>query len=242
MGRCQNQVSVERLRHFGEIFLALLLCNRLGFAGFCKEYLPDGREDIPWHVMVCILVLARFCAPSSELQIAESWYDKTALDDILGVPPEKINDDRLYRALDALLPHKDKLCRTRTPKSMLKKFEQELLSQDWEEFHAGVEVRLCPSHEDTKGETFVLCRSQGRKEKENAILNRFVGKMETSLAKMAARSRGSRRRQLSFTNQLDRGRSQDIVADLHRADGSGRCFPHCQTRSGNETHISSEEG
>jgi hypothetical protein len=112
MGRCQNQVSVERLRHFGEIFLALLLCNRLGFAGFCKEYLPDGREDIPWHVMVCILVLARFCAPSSELQIAESWYDKTALDDILGVPPEKINDDRLYRALDALLPHKDKLCRT----------------------------------------------------------------------------------------------------------------------------------
>ncbi len=106
-----NQVSVERLWHFGEIYLALLLWSRLGFAEFCKEHLPGGREDIPWHVMVCILVPARFCAPSSELQIAESWYDKTALDDILGVPSEKINDDRLYRALDALLPHKDKLCR-----------------------------------------------------------------------------------------------------------------------------------
>jgi len=73
-----------------------------------------------------------------------------------------------------------------TPKSMLKKFEQELLSQDWEDVQPGVEVRLCPSHED-KGETFVLCRSQGRKEKENAILNRFVGNMENSLEKMAAR-------------------------------------------------------
>ena len=66
-----NQVSVERLRHFGEIYLALLLWSKLGFAEFCKEHLPGGREDIPWHVMVCILVLARFCAPSSELQIAE---------------------------------------------------------------------------------------------------------------------------------------------------------------------------
>jgi hypothetical protein len=35
--------------------------------------------------MAAVLVLARFCAPSSELQIAESWYAKTALDDLLGV-------------------------------------------------------------------------------------------------------------------------------------------------------------
>jgi len=104
-----NQVSVERLRNFGDVYLALLLWNRLGFAEFCKEYLPVGREGISWSVMVCILVLARFCAPSSESQIAESWYDKTALDDLLGVACEKVNDDRLYRMLDALLPYKDKL-------------------------------------------------------------------------------------------------------------------------------------
>ncbi len=61
--------------------------------------------------MACILTIARFCSPSSELQIAESWYGKTALDDLLGVSAERINDDRLYRALDALLPHKDALCR-----------------------------------------------------------------------------------------------------------------------------------
>ena len=263
-----NRVSVERLRHFGDIYLALLLWSKLGFAAFCKERLLAGREEIPWAIMVCILVIARFCAPSSELQIAESWYGKTALDDLLGVPFDKINEDRLYRALDALLPHKDELCRhlqacygelfgttfdflfyditstyfegnakgnpqaqrgysrdkrpdcpqvciglvasreglplsfevfdgnrvdvttvkemiqimenkygkanriwvmdrgmvsednldylrrkgarylVGTPKAMLKKFEQQLLSQNWEEVQSGVEVRLCPAPDD----------------------------------------------------------------------------------------------
>lgn len=61
--------------------------------------------------MACILSVARFCAPSSELQIAQSWYDKTALDDLLGVSANRVNEDRLYRALDNLLPHKDALCK-----------------------------------------------------------------------------------------------------------------------------------
>ena len=41
-----NQVRVERLRHFGEVYFALLLWSRLGFAEFCREHLPAGREDI----------------------------------------------------------------------------------------------------------------------------------------------------------------------------------------------------
>lgn len=302
-----NRVSVERLRSFGDVYLGLLLWGKLGFAGFCQEQIPSGREEIPWHLMVSILVLARFCSPSSELQIAESWYDKTALDDFLGVPGTKINDDRLYRALDVLLPHKDELCRhlqqrygelfgatfdflfyditstyfegnihgnsqakrgysrdsrpdciqvtiglvatkeglplafeifdgnrpditttqemveimetkygkanrvwvldrgmvsednlefmrnsgarylVGTPRSLLKKFERHLLDQTWEEVAPGVEVRLCPSPEGTD-ETFVLCRSLGRKEKENAILNRFVTRLEEKLTKLAERA------------------------------------------------------
>ena len=37
------------------------------------------------------------------------WYPKTALPDLLGVPDERIDDNRLYRALDELLPHKEAL-------------------------------------------------------------------------------------------------------------------------------------
>src|SRR4051812_26932790 len=53
--------------------------------------------------------IARLCEPSSELHIAEHWYRRTALEDLLGLPEAKVNDDRLYRALDRLLPHKDAL-------------------------------------------------------------------------------------------------------------------------------------
>jgi hypothetical protein len=106
-----REVRVERLRHFGDVDLGLALWKRLGLESFCAEPLPFGKEEISWSLMACILVLARFCAPSSELQVAESWYGKTALEDLLGVSLEKVNEDRLYRALDALLPHKDSLCK-----------------------------------------------------------------------------------------------------------------------------------
>jgi transposase len=59
--------------------------------------------------MAAVLVIARLCEPSSELHIAEDWFRRTALGDLLGLPEEKVNDDRLYRALDRLLPHKTAL-------------------------------------------------------------------------------------------------------------------------------------
>src|SRR5450756_1949149 len=71
-----------------------------------------------------------------------------------------------------------------TPKSLLKKFEQHLLDQDWQKGRPGIEVKFCPGTE----ETFVLCRSLGRKEKENAILNRFVARLEEKLTKLAERA------------------------------------------------------
>jgi transposase len=104
-----SRVEVERLRDFGNVYLALALWRRLRLDRFFTEELPPGREEIPWSAMVCILTLARFCAPSSELKIAEHWYGTSALEDLLGVPVEKINDDRLYRALDQLLPKRESL-------------------------------------------------------------------------------------------------------------------------------------
>ena len=59
--------------------------------------------------MSLALVLGRLCDPSSELRMAEHVYRNGAFEDLLGVPGEKVNEDRLYRALDALLPHKEAL-------------------------------------------------------------------------------------------------------------------------------------
>ena len=103
-------VRVERLRQFGRVYLGLALWRRLGLHTLLQKLLPTGREDIGWDVIGCVLTLGRFCAQPSELSLAERWYDDTALEDLLGVPLAKINDARLYRGLDALLPHKDAIC------------------------------------------------------------------------------------------------------------------------------------
>lgn len=302
-------MRVERLRRFGDVYLALALWRRLKLDAFFNEALEPGREEIAWGAIACLLTLARFCAPSSELQIAEFWYGKTALDDLLGVPPDKVNEQRLYRGLDALLPHKDKLFEhfqqvygelfgttcdlllyditstffegqgqaqanpqarrgysrdsrpdcvqvcialvvtpeglplayevfdgnradvttveeimdvmrekygqarrtwvmdrgmvsednletlreagasylVGTPKSMLRQFERALLDQrDWTKIATGdVEVKMCAAPGGSR-ETFVLCRSPLRKEKEKAMRSRQVDKLEAALKKLEA--------------------------------------------------------
>ena len=296
-------VRTERVRDFGDIWLALELLKRLGLVAFFQQVMPAGREKIPWADLACILTIARFCEPKSELYIAEHFYGHTALADLMGIPNDLVYDNRLYRALDKLLPHKEALekhlkqrfgelfnieydlllydvtstyfegeaasnsqakrgysrdqrpdCKqvcialvvtkegiplgyevfagnrhdsttveeivekmeTRygaadriwvmdrgmvsdenidflkqkgrryiigTPKSLLKKFERELLSGDWQKINEGLQVKKCASPDGTE-ETFILCRSAARKEKEQAMLERFTGRIEKELQKI----------------------------------------------------------
>jgi hypothetical protein len=311
-------LSVERLRRFGDVFLGLALWRRLGLDRFFDQAMEPGREEIPWATLASILTLARFCAPASELQIADFWYEKTALDDLLGVAADKVNDDRLYRGLDALPPHKDELfghlqkiygelfgttfdillhdvtstyfegtgaanpqarrgysrdsrpdcvqvCiglvvtpeglplayevfdgnRTDvtavdeivatmrekygherrvwvmdrgmvsednleelraagaaylvgTPKSMLKRFERALLDDDWEHVATDVEVKICAAPGDTR-ETFVLCRSPGRREKERAMRERQIKGLEKGVEQLRLRAEAPVRARRIFT-------------------------------------------
>jgi hypothetical protein len=71
-----------------------------------EQLLTPGREDVPWPLVAAILVVARLCEPSSELHIEHTWYRRSALEELLGVPSAKIYTDRLYQGLDVLLLHK----------------------------------------------------------------------------------------------------------------------------------------
>ena len=102
-------VRVERTRLFGGPWLGLTLLHRLGLPAVLEQAMGEGRETIRWSVMALVLVLARLCEPSSELQVAERWYEGSALEDLLGVSAEHVNDDRLYRALDVLVGQKERL-------------------------------------------------------------------------------------------------------------------------------------
>ena len=300
-------IVVEGMQKFGGPWLALQLITKLGLKTALDRLMPGGREEVPWSVMALILVICRLCDPSSELRIAEHLFERSSMPDLLGVGAEKVNDDRLYRALDKLLPHKVALethlknrlgelfnlsydlllydvtstyfegqckgndqaqrgysrdnrsdCRQvcialvvsregmpigyelfagnktdvttvkeiveamekrygkaeriwvmdrgmvsaanieflkeggrryimGTHKSMLKKYEQQLLSSDWKLVHEGLEVKLCKDPEGGT-ETFILCRSSARKEKEKAMHEKFEKRIEeglTSLVKLA---------------------------------------------------------
>jgi len=99
-------IRLERSRDFGDVWLALGLWRLLGLEELLTGLMPTGREEVSWPVVASILSIARFCEPSSELHIEQTWYRRTALGDLLGVPVGQVYTDRLYAGLDQLLPHK----------------------------------------------------------------------------------------------------------------------------------------
>ena len=297
-----NRVRLERTRQFGACYLGLQLWKRLELDRFFEQAVDEDPADVPWSRVTALLAMNRLCAPGSELAIEERWYPSTALDDLLEIEEGKVNDTRLYRCLDRILPHKSKLERhlkerygelfgaefdvllydltstyvegaaeknpmmrrgysrdhrpdceqmvialivnsegfpfsyetfngnradvttietilrmverkygkarriwvfdrgivseenlvaihkrdgqylVGTPRSQLKRFEAELLKDDWVRVRPEVEVKQVAVSEGE--ETYILCRTEGRKEKEKAIRQRFSTRMEDALKRL----------------------------------------------------------
>ena len=335
-----SAVRVENSLQFGGPWLALELVRRLQLDTFLARVMPPGREHVPWSTSALVLVIGRLLEPASELHTAEQWYPKTALPELLGVPADRVDDNRLYRALDALLPHKEALevhlknrlgelfdleydlllydvtstffegqCESNplaqrgysrdqrsdckqvciglvvsrcgmplgyevfagntadvttvehivttmerrygksdrvwvmdrgmvseenirflrsegrryiigTSKSMLKKFERELLKEDWHTIRDGIEVKLCKLPRDEGDEqdavdpmeTFILCRSRDRFQKDEAILRRFEQKIEDRLKSMTARCERQRRDPMKVEREVGRLLGQNTRA------------------------------
>ena len=339
-----NKVRLERTRQFGSCWLGLQLWKRLELDRFFEDAVDEHEADVPWSRVAAVLAINRLCAPGSELAIEERWYPSTALDDLLGIEEGKINDTRLYRCLDRILPHKTKLERhlkqrygelfgaefdvllydlistyvegaaeknpmmrrgysrdhrpdceqivialivnnedfpfsyetfggnradvstmetilrmverkcgkarriwvfdrgivseknleairkrsgqylVGTPRRQMKLFEQELLKDDRVQVKPDVEVKkvTIPQGE----ETYILCRTAGRKKKEQAIRNRFSTRMEDALKRLAKAIETGR---LKDRNKMERrlGRiqaSRPQVSDLY--DLALRDTPH----------------
>jgi hypothetical protein len=104
-----NKVRLERTRGFGSCFVGLELWKRLELDRFFAQNIDGEGAEVPWSRVAALLAINRLCAPGSELSIEQRWYPSTALDDLLEIEEGKINDTRLYRCLDRILPHKTKL-------------------------------------------------------------------------------------------------------------------------------------
>ncbi|MHC4605232.1 MAG: IS1634 family transposase [Planctomycetota bacterium] len=82
-----------------------------------------------------------------------------------------------------------------TPKAMLRRFERYLTDRNWDEVQEGIEVKLVPGP-DNNEELFVLARSMDRRQKEHAMHERFIGRMEADLLKMQRSIRSGRLKDL----------------------------------------------
>jgi transposase len=86
-----------------------------------------------------------------------------------------------------------------TPKTLLRKFEQHLLAQDWQNVEPGVEVKLVSLQGET--ETFVLARSADRRQKEKAMHERFLARIEAGLTKLQAAADSGRLKDAEVANR-----------------------------------------
>ena len=68
-----------------------------------------GRGPVAWSKVLELLAVNRLCDPQSEFGVHQRWFGSTAMDLILGTDAAVATKDRLYRALDKALPHKEAL-------------------------------------------------------------------------------------------------------------------------------------
>ena len=104
-----KKVRLERTRQLGLCYLGWELWRRLKLDEFFASTIDSDGADVAWSRVAAVLAINRLCAPGSELAVEQRWYPATALGDVLHIEEGKINDTRLYRCLDRILPQKTKL-------------------------------------------------------------------------------------------------------------------------------------
>lgn len=96
-------------REVGPLLLVGHFCRRLGLRAQVERLLPTRRRaELSVGEVIEALVASRLCSPSPLYDIS-GWASGTALQELLGVPPQLLNDDRLGRALEALAPKAEAL-------------------------------------------------------------------------------------------------------------------------------------
>jgi hypothetical protein len=102
-----DQMRLRRARCFGDCWLGQVVWRQLGLDRFWDEKLGAQRGEIPWTKVLELLVINRLIDPGTEFRLHRQWFDRSAMDELLGCDFAVAGKDRLYRCLDLVLPHKD---------------------------------------------------------------------------------------------------------------------------------------
>ena len=104
-----NEMELRRPRAFGNCWLGCELWRQLELDGFWQRRLPQGREGVGWAEVLKLLAVNRLIDPGSEFRLHRQWFDRSAMDELLGLDFAVAGKDRLYRCLDRVLAHKQEL-------------------------------------------------------------------------------------------------------------------------------------
>ena len=96
-------------REVGPMLLAAHFLGELDLVGTIDRALPQrGRQQLSAGEVAAALITSRLCSPSPLYDIA-GWASGTALQELIGIPPALLNDDRLGRGLETLAVHAETL-------------------------------------------------------------------------------------------------------------------------------------
>lgn len=102
-------LELRRPRQWGACWLACQLYEQLGLDTFFAERLPPSRKGTRWDLVLQILALYRLLAPGSEWRLHRTWFERSALADLLGVDFGLAEIHKLYACHARLLAHKTAL-------------------------------------------------------------------------------------------------------------------------------------
>jgi transposase len=153
--------------------------------GYSRDHRPDCEQ------MVIALIVNSEGFPFSYETFDGNRADVTTMETILRMVERKYGQARRLWVFDRGIVSEENLQAIRkrggqylagTPRSQMKQFEKELLQDDGTQVRPEVELRkvAIPQGE----ETYILCRTAGRKEKEQAIRSRFSSRMEGALQRL----------------------------------------------------------
>ncbi len=101
--------EMHRPRQWGGCWLFTQLWQQLGLEDFWRPRLGISREGTHWEHVLQTLCCYRLLDPGSEWRLHRTWFDQSAMADLLGEDFSLAAKDTLYRCHDRLLPHKTAL-------------------------------------------------------------------------------------------------------------------------------------
>jgi transposase len=102
----RGAAAIQDVVNLGPLALLHPLLAKLDLEALIDRHLPpDPQHEYSHGQVLNVLLMARLCQPTALMNVA-GWAEKTGADIVANIPADKLNDDRLGRALDAFFDHR----------------------------------------------------------------------------------------------------------------------------------------